>query len=62
MSAAQRVRVCCLLQKMENDREYARRLGLENASTFHGKKALNTIGAGYIEREENYDYNYNTVD
>ena len=38
MTTEQRIRVCLLLEKICEQKEYSERLGLENRSRFHGKK------------------------
>jgi len=42
---AERIRLCRLLDKMEEQKEYSQKLGLENASTFHKKQV------GYTRNE-----------
>ena len=37
MTTEQRIRMCLLLEKMDEQKEYSERLGLENRSRFHGK-------------------------
>ena len=36
MGIEQRILTCRLLEKMNNQKDYSGRLGLENVSTFHG--------------------------
>lgn len=36
MSVKERMKMCQLIEKMENQREYCKRLGLENKSSLHG--------------------------
>ncbi len=36
MSVEQRILICRLLEKMNDEKEYSRKLGLENKSIFHG--------------------------
>ena len=38
MSVEQRVRICRLLEKIKVQEEYSKKLGVENLSTYHGKK------------------------
>ena len=38
MSVEQRVRICRLLEKMKMQEGYSKKLGVENLSTFHGRK------------------------
>ena len=38
MSVEQRVRICRLLEKIRFQEEYGKKLGVENLSTYHGKK------------------------
>lgn len=46
MSVAERMRRCRLIEKMERDVEYAKRLGLVNNSSFYKKtKSLYEINA-----------------
>ena len=40
---AERIRLCRLLNKMEEQKEYSQKLGLENVSTFHKKQINDTI-------------------
>ena len=37
MSIKERVRMCQIIEQMEIKKEFSKRLGLENKSTFHGK-------------------------
>ena len=37
MTTEQRIRMCLLLEKMDEQKEYSERLGIENRSRFHGK-------------------------
>lgn len=37
MNVQERIRMCRLVEKMENQREFSKRLCLENISSFHGK-------------------------
>lgn len=37
MSVQERMRMCKLVEKMENQRAFSKRLCLENNSSFHGK-------------------------
>ena len=43
MSAEQRVQICSLLYKMEKDPIYAKRLGLENSSSYRGKSVIKEV-------------------
>lgn len=43
MRLAERIRLCRLLDKMEGQKEYSQKLGLENASTFHKKQIKEKI-------------------
>lgn len=38
MSIEQRIRVCRVLEKMEGLELYNKKLGIENSSTFHGRR------------------------
>lgn len=38
MSAEERIRRSLLIEKMEKQKSYSRKLGLEDISTFHGKQ------------------------
>lgn len=38
MSVEQRIMLCRLLEKMDDQWEYGKKIGLENVSRFHGKK------------------------
>ncbi len=38
MPVEQRIRMCLLIDKMETQKDYSKKLGLENFTTFHGKK------------------------
>lgn len=38
MCVEQRVRICRLLEKMKEQEAYSRKIGIENLSTFRGKK------------------------
>lgn len=42
MRLVERIRLCRLLNKMDEQKEYSQKLGLENASTYH-KKQINQI-------------------
>ena len=44
MSIQERLRMCQLIDQMENKKELCKRLGLENESTFHGKPIDEYIG------------------
>lgn len=37
MSTRERIRLCILIEKMDEQKSYSEKLGLENKSTFHGK-------------------------
>ena len=43
MCVKERIKLCRLLDKMEEQKEYSQKLGLENASTFHKKQINHTI-------------------
>lgn len=43
MSVLERVRRCQLIDKMKEQKEYCKRLGLENKSSFHGCPVENVI-------------------
>ena len=43
MSVEQRIKRCLLLEKMQKNPEYSRKLGLEDRTTFKGKR-VNTVG------------------
>ena len=45
MSVQERLRMCQIVEKMENQKEYSKRLGLENHSKYRGNKIL-------VKREE----------
>lgn len=38
MPVEQRIRMCLLIDKMENQKDYSKKLGLENITKFHGKE------------------------
>ena len=38
MSIRERIRLCILIEKMNEQKAYSEKLGLENKSTFHGKR------------------------
>lgn len=38
MSIEQRIRVCRLLEKMEGQEAYSKKIGMENTSIFHGRR------------------------
>lgn len=38
MSTRERIRLCILIEKMNEQKSYSEKLGLENRSTFHGKR------------------------
>ena len=38
MSVEQRIQTCILLEKMRVQKDYSRRLGLEDVSTIHGRQ------------------------
>ena len=38
MSVEQRIQTCMLLEKMRVQKDYSRRLGLEDISTLHGRQ------------------------
>lgn len=38
MTIEQRIKMCRLLEKMHEHKGYSEKLGLEDASTFHGKR------------------------
>ena len=38
METKQRVQICRLLEKMQTQEKYSKRLGLEDVSTVHGKR------------------------
>lgn len=38
MSVEQRIRLCLLIDKMDDQKEYSKKLGLENRSKFHGER------------------------
>ena len=42
MHLAERIRLCRLLDKMEEQKTYSKKLGLENTSTFHKKQINDT--------------------
>lgn len=41
MSAQERIRLCRIINQMENKKAFCKRLGLENQSTFHGNPVRN---------------------
>ena len=43
MRLEERIRLCRLLDKIEEQKEYSQKLGLENASTFHKKQINHNI-------------------
>ncbi len=49
MSTEQRIQICRLLEKAEGQELYSRKLGIENSSTFHGRKI--TYEAKSIEKK-----------
>ena len=38
MSIRERIRLCILIEKMDEQKSYSEKLGLENKSTFHGER------------------------
>lgn len=40
MGVTQRVLMCRLIEKMKSQKSYSKKLGIENASTFRGKKLV----------------------
>lgn len=38
MPVEQRIRLCLLIEKMNENKEYSEMLGLENTTTFHGEQ------------------------
>lgn len=38
MSIKERIRLCILLEKMDEQKTYSEKLGLENKSKFHGER------------------------
>ncbi len=47
MSVQERMRLCRIIEKLEEQREYGKRLGLENKSSYRG------IQVEQIEKERN---------
>lgn len=43
MRLAERIRLCRLLDKMEEQKEYSQKLGIENISTYHKKQVKDTV-------------------
>ncbi len=43
MCLAERIRLCRLLDKMDGQKVFSQKLGLENASTFHKKQINHNI-------------------
>ena len=43
MSIEKRIRLCRLLDKMEIEKSYSQKLGLENTSTFHNRQIKQDI-------------------
>ena len=37
MTTDQRIQMCLLIEKMNGQRDYSKKLGLEDKSTFHGR-------------------------
>ncbi len=52
MSVQERVRMCRLIDQMERQKEYSKRLGLENRSTFHGTRIYDTSGNTERRKED----------
>jgi hypothetical protein len=50
MGIEQRILTCRLLEKMNGQKGYSNRLGLENVSTFHGIK-INNDSKGSVRKE-----------
>lgn len=38
MPVKQRIRICRLIEKMQEQKEYSKKLGLEDRSRFHGER------------------------
>lgn len=38
MSAEQRIRLCLLIEKLYEQKDYSQKIGLEDRSKFHGKR------------------------
>ena len=51
MSIQKRIRTCVLIEQMERQKEYSKKLGLENQSTFHGVR-INDTNGNMEDREE----------
>lgn len=49
MGIEQRILTCRLLEKMNNQKRYSNKLGLENVSTFHGIQ-MNSDSKGYVKK------------
>ena len=51
MSIQERMRRCRLIEQMKSHKEYSKRLGLENQSTFYGEKIYD-ISVNSEKRED----------
>lgn len=40
MTIEQRIRACRLIERMERQKSFSQKLGLENRSEFHGKRII----------------------
>ncbi len=49
MGIEQRILTCRLLEKMNGQKKYSNKLGLENVSTFHGIQ-INSDGKGAVRK------------
>ena len=50
MSIAQRIQICRLLEKMEQQAEYSRKLGLEDVSVFMKEEKVKRVTDGEVKR------------
>ncbi len=55
MDVKERVLTCRLIEQMNNNQEYTSRLGLHDASTYHGESVMN-----YRENGHSNEYSYNS--